>query len=100
MVKSRTIIEKIWRSHAIYDNDHGETLLFIDRHYLEEGCVFAFEGLQQAKRSVRRPDLTYAVADHLVPTRGRPGRPSDPELNDVLVRMRRYTAEAGVEMDD
>ena len=100
MAKPRTIIEKIWRSHAIHDNDRGETLLFVDRHYLEEGCIFAFEGLQQAKRPVRRPDLTYAVADHLVPTRGRPAGPSDPELADVLARMRRYTSEAGVEMHD
>lgn len=100
MEKSETIIEKIWRSHAIHENDHGETLLFVDRHYLEEGCVFAFEDLRQANRPVRRPDLTFAVADHLVPTRGRPAGPSDPELADVLARMRRYTGEAGVEMYD
>ena len=98
--KPETIIEKIWRNHAIHDTDRGETLLFVDRHYLEEGCVFAFEDLRQAKRPVRRPDLTFAVADHLVPTRGRPAGPSDPELSDVLARMRRYTREAGVEMCD
>ena len=63
MEKSETIIEKIWRSHAIHENDHGETLLFVDRHYLEEGCVFAFEDLRQANRPVRRPDLTFAVAE-------------------------------------
>jgi 3-isopropylmalate/(R)-2-methylmalate dehydratase large subunit len=100
MSKPLTIIEKIWRRHAIHVNEHGETLLFIDRHYLEEGCVFAFEDLRQAKRPVRRPDLTFAVADHLVPTRGRPAGPSDPELSDVLARMRQYTNEAGVEFLD
>ncbi|MDP6475797.1 MAG: 3-isopropylmalate dehydratase large subunit, partial [Alphaproteobacteria bacterium] len=100
MGKPRTIIEKIWRAHAIHENDRGETLLFVDRHYLEEASVFAFEDLRQAKRPVRRPDLTYAVADHLVPTRGRPAGPSDPELSDVLARMRRYTSESGVEMYD
>ena len=100
MSKPLTIIEKIWRRHVIHVNEHGETLLFIDRHYLEEGCVFAFEGLKQAKRPVRRPDLTFAVADHLVPTRGRPAGPSDPELSDVLARMRQYTNEAGVEFLD
>ena len=100
MSKPQTIIEKIWRRHVIHVNEHGKTLLFIDRHYLEEGCVFAFEGLKQAKRPVRRPDLTFAVADHLVPTRGRPAGPSDPELSDVLARMRQYTNEAGVEFLD
>ncbi len=100
MARPQTIIEKIWRRHAIVENDHGETLLFVDRHYLEEASVFAFEDLRQAKRPVRRPDLTYAVVDHLVPTRGRPAGPSDPELSDVLARMRRYTSEAEVEMYD
>jgi len=100
MGRPQTIIEKIWQRHAILENAHGETLLFVDRHYLEEGCVFAFEGLEQANRPVRRPDLTFAVADHLVPTRGRPAGPSDPELGDVLARMQRYTNQAGVEFLD
>ena len=100
MAQPRTIIEKIWQAHAIHENADGETLLFVDRHYLEDGCTFAFEQLKQAKRTVRRPELSFAIADHYVPTRGRPAGPSNPELADVLARVRQYTAEAGVELCD
>ena len=47
----------------------GTELLYVDRHLIHEvTSPQAFEGLRINKRSVRRPDLTLAVADHNVPT--------------------------------
>ncbi|MCS6954798.1 MAG: 3-isopropylmalate dehydratase large subunit [Candidatus Calescibacterium sp.] len=64
----RTIIEKIWDNHIIYEFDgwHG---LYVDLHFIHEvTSPQAFEGLELANRKVRRPDLTVATVDHNVPT--------------------------------
>ncbi|HYF53252.1 MAG TPA: 3-isopropylmalate dehydratase large subunit, partial [Salinarimonas sp.] len=52
----------------------GETLVWIDRHFVHEGSHHAFAKLEGRGARVARPDLTFGVADHYVPTRGR-GRP-------------------------
>lgn len=51
----------------------GGTLLYIDRQLVHEvTSPQAFDGLREKGRTVRRPDLTFATADHNVPTDGRP----------------------------
>ncbi len=54
------------------DLEGGGVLLFIDRHLVHEvTSPQAFDGLREAGRPVRRPDLTFATVDHNVPTDGR-----------------------------
>ena len=52
------------------DSAEGEPdLLFIDLHLVHEvTSPQAFDGLRQAGRPVRRPDLTLATEDHNTPT--------------------------------
>jgi 3-isopropylmalate/(R)-2-methylmalate dehydratase large subunit len=65
----RTLLDKIWQSHTVAELPSGETLLYIDRHLVHEvTSPQAFDGLRLAGRKVRRPDLTFATADHNVPT--------------------------------
>ena len=66
----RTMFEKIWDRHAITQNEAGQTLLFIDRHYCHELSFHAFNMLHGNNRIVRRPDLTYSIPDHYTPTTG------------------------------
>ncbi len=66
---SKTLYDKIFESHLVQQADDGTCLLYIDRHLVHEvTSPQAFEGLRVAKRKVRRPDATLAVADHNVPT--------------------------------
>ena len=67
----RTIIDKIWDAHAIATREDGQTLLFIDRHLLHEGSFHAFDQVRKRGAQLARPDLTFGVADHYVPTRNR-----------------------------
>ncbi len=68
----RTLFAKIWDRHAVETREDGVTLLYVDRHLVHEvTSPQAFEGLRQAGRPVRRPELALAVADHNVPTEGR-----------------------------
>ncbi len=69
----RTIFEKIWNSHIVYEeHEGGPSLVYIDRHLIHEvTSPQAFDGLRMNNRRVRRPDLTYATMDHNVPTTAR-----------------------------
>ena len=70
MSKPRTLFDKIWQDHLVDVQDDGTCLIYIDRHLVHEvTSPQAFEGLRNAGRQVRRPDLTLAVADHNVPTK-------------------------------
>jgi 3-isopropylmalate/(R)-2-methylmalate dehydratase large subunit len=78
IMMARTIIEKIWDSHVVTE-ENGMALLYIDRQLVHEvTSPQAFEGLKLAGRKVRRPDLTFAVPDHNVPTTDRSRGISDP----------------------
>ena len=67
--QARTLAEKIWDAHVVHAADGEPDLLFIDLHLVHEvTSPQAFDGLRLAGRTVRRPDLTVATADHNVPT--------------------------------
>lgn len=64
--------EKIWDAHLVAEPPGQPALIYIDRHLIHEGTSpQAFSGLKLAGRRVRRPDLTFAVMDHSVPTKDR-----------------------------
>ena len=67
-----TMYEKIWEAHVVHEAPGEPALIYIDRHLIHEvTSAQAFAGLEAAGRKVRRPDLTFAVMDHSVPTRNR-----------------------------
>jgi 3-isopropylmalate/(R)-2-methylmalate dehydratase large subunit len=69
---ARTLYEKIWDVHVVHEEPGKPSLIYIDRHLIHEGTsAQAFSGLKLAGRKVRRPDLTFAVMDHSVPTKDR-----------------------------
>ncbi|MCB0825108.1 MAG: 3-isopropylmalate dehydratase large subunit [Armatimonadetes bacterium] len=69
---AKTLFEKVWENHVVSDLPGGGTLIYIDRHLVHEvTSPQAFDGLREKGRPVRRPDLTFATADHNVPTDGR-----------------------------
>jgi len=69
---AKTLFEKIWDSHQVYQIDDSTSLLYVDRHLIHEvTSPQAFDGLRQNQRKVRRPDLTIATMDHNVPTNNR-----------------------------
>src|SRR5271167_1990874 len=68
----KTLYEKIWDNHVVYEEPGKPSLIYIDRHLIHEGTSpQAFAGLKAEGRKVRRPDLTFAVMDHSVPTKDR-----------------------------
>jgi len=69
MTRPRTLFDKVWHEHVVCAPQGEPVLLYIDLHLVHEvTSPQAFEGLRQAARKVRRPDLTFATVDHNVPT--------------------------------
>ena len=96
-----TLYDKIWESHLVDERDDGTCLLYIDRHLVHEvTSPQAFEGLRNTKRSVRRPDLTLAVADHNVPTSDRSIGIEDEESRIQIEALDQNCADFGVELYD
>ena len=71
-MRPQTLFDKIWNNHLVHKQEDGTCLLYIDRHLVHEvTSPQAFEGLRKSKRQVRKPNFTFAVADHNVPTSDR-----------------------------
>jgi 3-isopropylmalate/(R)-2-methylmalate dehydratase large subunit len=71
MTAARTLSDKVWDDHVVHRAEGEPDLLYIDLHLVHEvTSPQAFEGLRLEGRTVRRPDLTVATADHNVPTTG------------------------------
>ncbi|HCN74585.1 3-isopropylmalate dehydratase large subunit [Pseudolactococcus plantarum] len=65
----QTIFDKLWARHVITGEEFEPQLLYVDFHMIHEvTSPQAFQGLREAGRQVRRPDLTFGTTDHNVPT--------------------------------
>jgi len=96
----RTLYDKIWDGHVVAEQD-GEAILYVDLHLIHEVTTpQAFAGLRAARRPVRRPDRTLAVADHNVPTEGQAlgvAAVADDEARLQLQTLERNVKDHGIE---
>jgi 3-isopropylmalate/(R)-2-methylmalate dehydratase large subunit len=91
------LYDKIWDSHVVDQLEDEAYILYIDRHLVHEvTSPQAFEGLRNAGRQVRRPDATFAVADHNVPTKDIEKGIMDPESKLQVDTLEANTAEFGI----
>src|SRR5690625_1423275 len=100
MAKPKTIIEKVWEKHVVHREEGKPDLLYIDLHLIHEvTSPQAFEGLRLKNRKVRRPDLTFATADHNVPTLNR-DEISDPIAKIQVETLEKNCKEFGITLAD
>ncbi|WP_255585161.1 3-isopropylmalate dehydratase large subunit [Virgibacillus saliphilus] len=79
-MSGKTLFEKVWERHVIETNLE-QPLIFIDLHLIHDvTSPQAFSLLREQGRTVRRPDLTFASADHNVPTKERDN------IKDILAK--------------
>jgi len=97
MTAARTLSEKVWDDHVVHRTEGEPDLLYIDLHLVHEvTSPQAFEGLRLEGRTVRRPDLTVATADHNVPTTGLDLPLADPVSALQLQALATNCAEFGI----
>ena len=97
----RTMFEKIWDAHIVKEETGKPSVLYVDLHLVHEvTSPQAFDGLRMAGRSVRRTDLTVAVADHNTPTWDLSLPITDPIAKQQLDALSRNCEEFGVTLYD
>jgi 3-isopropylmalate/(R)-2-methylmalate dehydratase large subunit len=84
---TQTLIDKLWDAHEIVRREDGDSLLWVDRHYVHEGSFHAFSRLAERGAAVAEPGLTFGVADHYVPTRAPRDRIENPEIARMVRQM-------------
>ena len=94
------MFEKIWDAHVVHE-ENGNAILYIDRHLVHEvTSPQAFEGLRLAQRNVRRPQVTFAVQDHNVPTIDQDKPIQDPISAKQVETLRHNCKDFGISLFD
>ncbi len=97
----RTLFDKLWDAHVVHHPPDAPALLYIDLHLVHEvTSPQAFEALRAAGRTVRRPELTIATADHNVPTTDRRLPILDEISAKQITTLERNCREFGVRLYD
>jgi 3-isopropylmalate/(R)-2-methylmalate dehydratase large subunit len=91
----KTLFDTLWDAHVIVEREDGEALLWVDRHFVHEGSHHAFRAVEARGAALAEPGLTFGVADHYVPTSGRPEIP-DPEIAGMVTRLSENAARYGI----
>lgn len=95
----KTLFEKIWEKHIVKQIDGGNSVLYIDKHFIHEvTSPQAFDGLNKRGIKVFRPQQTVATADHNVPTLNQ-HLPIKEKLSRLQVEaLKKNCAEHGIEL--
>ncbi len=97
----KTMFQKIWDDHVVYQEPDGPAILYVDLHLVHEVTTpQAFDGLRMSGRKVRRTDLTIATLDHNVPTTGRHLPIADPISRQQVEALERNCQEFGITLYD
>src|SRR5262245_57538578 len=96
--QAATLFDKLWAAHEIVRRDDGESLLWVDRHYVHEGSFHAFARLAERGAPLAEPGLTFGVADHYVPTRGDRHAIANPEIARMVRTLDDTAARHGVKL--
>ncbi|MCE8021324.1 3-isopropylmalate dehydratase large subunit [Halomonas sp. MCCC 1A11036] len=97
MTMPTTLFDKVWDAHEILRSESGQSLLWIDRHFVHEGSFHAFNKLRDRGLGVARPDLTFGIADHYVPTLTRRlDAIGDAKVRSMIEQLTDNTREHGI----
>lgn len=92
-----TLYEKLWHSHIVSAESDGTTMIYIDRHLINEvSSPQAFESLRISGRQVWCPDFGVAVVDHNVPTTDRRHGIADPLARKQVDALERNSRESRI----
>ena len=96
----QTLAQKVWRDHVVKTGENGAPdLLYIDLQLGHEvTSPQAFDGLRQAGRKVRRPELTLATEDHNTPTTDIDRPIADPTSALQIETLRKNAADFGLRL--
>ena len=101
MREPRTLFQKIWDDHLVFEPPGRSPLLYVDLHLVHEvTSPQAFDGLRTTERRVRQPLRTVATVDHNIPTEPRGTPITDPIAARQIEALQQNCKEFGVPLFD
>lgn len=99
MSGKKTLFDKIWDAHVVSQIENGPDVLYIDNHLVHEvTSPQAFGGLRKRKIKVFRPQKTFAMMDHNIPTENQ-HLPIKNELSRIQVnQLKKNCEEFGISL--
>ncbi|EAH6533980.1 3-isopropylmalate dehydratase large subunit [Campylobacter jejuni] len=99
MTMAKTLYEKVFDAHVVYEGKNELPILYIDRHLIHEvTSPQAFSGLKMAKRRMARADLTLATIDHDVSTKSVDLNACSDMAKEQITTLMQNTKEFGVRL--
>jgi 3-isopropylmalate/(R)-2-methylmalate dehydratase large subunit len=95
----KTLFDKIWDAHVV-GSEGGTTILYIDRHLLHDLKGGMLARMKAKGLKARRPQQTFAVIDHSIPTLNQQGPYADPETAALVRVLREEQATQGYTLFD
>jgi len=100
-MSSKTLYDKIWESHLVKHYDGNTSLIYIDRHLVQEvSTPISFASLNARGASLRQPSKALAMADHVLPTKIRADNNrremDDAQAKAMLVALETNVKETGM----
>ncbi|MCW1360628.1 3-isopropylmalate dehydratase large subunit [Campylobacter sp. US33a] len=95
----KTLYEKVYESHIVFQGQNEIPTLYIDRHLIHEvTSPQAFSGLKLAGRKMARADLTLATIDHDVSTKSSDLNACSTMAQEQITTLMQNTKEFGVRL--
>ncbi len=95
---ARTLYDKLWDAHVVRTDEHGTSLIYIDRQLVHEvTSPQAFEGLRLAGRKPWRITANLATPDHNVPTNPEDRHGGVEAIHDPVSRLQVQTLDHNCE---
>lgn len=92
-------LDRLWDMHVVASLPGGVDLIHVDRHLLHDLTgALAFSSLKAGGRSVRHPELTWGVVDHLISSKKNRAGPTIEGGPGLIEAFEQHTAESGVRL--
>ncbi len=98
---AKTLFQKVWDAHRVCELPSGQTQLFVGLHLVHEvTSPQAFAMLRELGLPVRMPKLTFATADHIIPTDSQLRPLSDSLAEAMMSELERNCRDNDIQLFD
>lgn len=97
----KTLYDKLFDAHVVYEAEGETPILYINRHLIHEvTSPQAFDGLRVANRQVRQVGKTFGTMDHSISTQVRDVNKLEGQAKIQVLELAKNCANTGIELFD
>ena len=95
---AKTLYEKLFDAHVVYEAEGETPILYINRHLIHEvTSPQAFDGLRVAGRQVRQVSKTFGTMDHSISTQVRDVNKLEGQAKIQVLELAKNTKATGIQ---